>query len=86
MITQFPVINLNGADAMDLARQYHEAAIALESAVNLMGGIVHGRDYQTAPEGAYVTARAEMVERIKPLIDAYNELKMLAESCAEQAR
>jgi hypothetical protein len=82
MLTQVPLINLNGSDAMELARQYHEAAIALQNAVNLMGGIVHGRDY---PLGGYQTAQDEMVERIKPVIDAYNDLTQLARACAEQA-
>lgn len=83
---ELPNINLNGADGMDLARQYHETAKAVEHAVNLMGYLVHGRDYQGSPEGAFERAREEMLDRIKPMISAYNDLNQIAEYCAESAR
>lgn len=80
-----PNINLNGSDGMELARQYYEAAQAVENAANLMGRLVHGRDYQGSPDGAYERAYEQMVERLKPMISAYNDLKAIAEHCVEEA-
>lgn len=86
MVLQFPNINLNGAEGMDLATQYHEAAQAIEVAVNLMGRIVHGRDYQGLLDGSYTCAREQMMNRIKPMIEAFNDLNQIAQHCAENAR
>jgi hypothetical protein len=83
---QLPQINLNGSDGMDLASQYQDAANAIEHAINLMGRIPHGRDYQTLPDGAFTTARREMLERINPMITAREEMLALANHCAESAR
>ena len=80
---ELPNINLNGADGMDLARQYHEAAKAIEDAVGKMGHLVHGRDYQGAPDGSYSRAREEMLDRIKPMISAYNDLRQISMHCAD---
>jgi hypothetical protein len=83
---QFPGINLNGADATDLARQYYEAAKAVEHAADLQARIVHGRDYQTLSPEAYQKALDQMVERQKKLIEVYNDLRMLADYCIGEAR
>lgn len=80
---ELPTINLNGADGMDLARQYHEATQAISDAVDKMGRLVHGRDYQGAPEGSYSRAREEMLDRIKPMISAYNDLRQISMHCAD---
>lgn len=78
---QFPQINLNGSDAQSLAEQYHMAAIAVENALNATYGIVHGRDYQTLPEGAYTRAVREMEARQELLGTAAADLQRLTEHC-----
>lgn len=83
---QKPQINLNGSDGMDLARQYHEAALALENAMRLMSPLVHGRDWQTLPESSFILARKEMADAIKVLDGVRADLEEVARSCAEQAR
>ena len=83
---QYPNINLNGSDGLDLAVQYHKAAEALVTACSIMGRIAHGRDYQGLPDGAYFTAREEMIERIRRIHDTILELKLLESHCVEQAR
>ena len=70
---------------MDLARQYHEAAVAVGVAVEKMGRLVHGRDYQGAPVGSYEAVCRQMVGRIKPMISAQNDLRVIAEHCADKA-
>ena len=81
---QYPQINLNGADGLDLARQYAEAAQAVENAVEKMGRLVHGRDYQTAGVDAYRNAVEQMRDRIRPMVAIYNDLRDIAENCVDQ--
>ena len=83
---QMPQINLNGSDGDELAIQYHEAAQAIEKAMRLMSPLVHGRDWQTLPESAFVQARQEMSDAIKLLDGVRTDLEEVARSCVEQAR
>ena len=70
--------NLNGTDANELQRQWHEvwkAAEALQTA--LMQVTPHGRDYQTAPSGAYQEARVahlDLVGMARAVILAANDV------------
>lgn len=81
---QYPQINLNGSDAIDLAVQYHDAARSLEVACLKMSSIPHGRDYQTLPAGSYEKAREEMHHRVKAISVIMNELEELASNCVDQ--
>ena len=83
---QYPQINLNGTDALDLARQYFDAAKAVERAANLQANILHGRDYQTLPHEAYMRAKNDMLDRQKKLIEVYNDLMRIGENCVSQER
>lgn len=84
---QFPTINLNGTNPHCLAREYYEAAEAVELAHKRMQSIVHGRDYQH--EGGlaeYKLAVEQMQERSKRLIEVYNDLTRLGDFCIQEAR
>lgn len=83
---QLPVININGSSGEELARQHYEASIHLQEAVKLMGGIVHGRDYQGAPDGALQTAKTEMVNRMEAVLNVSHELTILAQHCSDNSR
>ena len=83
---QLPQINLNGSDGMELALQYNQAYVALEKGMSLMAPICHGRDFQGLPESAYITARQEMVDRMKTVQSVCDDLKALALHCAQHAR
>lgn len=78
----FPTINLNGSRPIVLAREYHEAARAVEEAHKRMQHLVHGREYQH--EGglaSYKLAVEQMQERSKKLIEVYNDLVQIADYC-----
>jgi len=83
---QYPQININGATAMDLAQQYDTAARAVEHAAELVGRLVHGRDYQTLSPDLYQNAVRENTERVKTLIAVYNDLMEIAHYCAGEVR
>ena len=54
----YPQINLNGTNGKDLRKEYLNAMLALEDAVNAMFQItVHGRDYHM--KGQHVTSEAQ---------------------------
>ena len=60
IMIQAPQVNLNGTSKESLMEQVRNAA---DACYNLQAQLAdmrpHGRDYQTAPEGAYQRARSE---------------------------
>lgn len=80
---QTPQINLNGSDGLELAFQYQNAANAVKEAIRVMSPIVHGRDYQTLPDGSYERAREEMIARIGVMLTVKDQLEYLALFCAK---
>lgn len=74
-----PIINLNGTSAENLIEEYKTAYLAVRAAVDALRQVtVHGRDFQTAPEGTYEKARAEQVARLEKLRQVEDELVSLA--------
>ena len=82
----YPIINLNGSSAQELAEQYHKACVACEDAIQVMAvTFPHGRDYQTAPRDHYLMARVEHEERIKMLTEVSRQLSLLRGHCYSSA-
>ncbi len=82
---QAPVINLNGTSANSLVEEYKTASHALREAINAVQNItVHGRDYQTAPEGCYQKARSEQTARLQKLETVLEEIESLHQQVYEQ--
>ncbi len=60
-----PTVNINGSSKKDLQSQQKTAYIALSDALEAMlKAAPHSRDFQTAPEGAFETARAQHDARL----------------------
>ena len=80
-----PVINLNGTSAEVLLEEYKMAYTATQAAIEALRRMtVHGRDFQTAPEGTYEKARAEQIARMEKLQQVGVEIVSLA--CEVQAQ
>ena len=80
-----PVINLNGSSAEHLVEEYKTAYQAVRAAYEALRHVtVHGRDFQTAPEGTYEKARAEQVARLEKLRQVEDDLASLACDVQEQ--
>lgn len=74
-----PKINLNGTSGQELLDQATNAADAICEAFQALQRMApNGRDYQTAPAGAYAQARTEHNSRLSRLDDIKNELEALA--------
>jgi hypothetical protein len=87
MITtiQAPQINLNGQDGMVLLREYNAAMVAVEAAGAALAQLdVHGRDYQTLGDGAYLLAREQHHERIRAIKTVSDDLLAIALSIFNQ--
>jgi hypothetical protein len=80
-----PVVNINGTSAKNLLEEYRAAGHALRTAIEAVSAMtVHGRDFQTAPEGLYQKARAEQVERLRKLQDVLKEVEAMHMAVYEQ--
>jgi hypothetical protein len=72
----YPYVNNNGATRESLIDARKQARSALRDALIAIGDCApHGRDYQTAPQGAYDTARQRYSEQVAALGKLCNELQ-----------
>jgi hypothetical protein len=84
-MNQAPRINLNGSDKNVLLQEYKTAWTAAVQLRNmLLFTSPHGRDYQTAPTGAYEIARNQHVARLKAVDIIANELMDICEQIQNQ--
>jgi len=80
-----PVINLNGSSAQTLVEEYKAAYTAIRVAYEAVQQVtVHGRDFQTAPEGTYEKARAEQTARLTKLQEVEDDMAELARLVQQQ--
>lgn len=80
-----PVLNLNGTSAKNLIEEYKAAYTAIQAAYEAVQQVtVHGRDFQTAPEGTYEKARAEQLARLTKLQEVADDMAELARLVQEQ--
>lgn len=82
---QAPVININGTSKevlMDQLVAVFHAGRALEKA--LAEAAPHGRDYQTAPPGAYQMARKQHEDRMKRVSSVLKEIEDIAIQIQDQ--
>ncbi len=64
MTTPMPMIHLNGSSAESLEKQYLEAMLALDAAIEKFNKIdFHGRDYYVISPDAYEKARVTRAEQ-----------------------
>ena len=81
------MVNLNGSSAKSLLEENREAWRALETAREaLTKAMPNGRDYQTAPEGAYQAARAQHIARIESVVNIQLDLDTIAEHLSDSIR
>jgi hypothetical protein len=84
---QAPLVNNNGTSKkalMDQLLAVYEAGRAMEKA--LAEASPHGRDYQTAPPGAYQTARKQHEDRAKRVSSVLKEIEDIALQVQDQGR
>lgn len=80
-----PIVNLNGSAGATLRDAYDAAVSAGSDALlALYDTAPNGRDYQTAPPGAFETARREHDRRIAALRDVQAELVALRDAVQDQ--
>lgn len=83
----FPHINRNGTSARMLARDYSDAALAVERAIEKLSEVeFHSRDYMQQPDGAAIWKQAveEHTARGAKLRSVAAELRALAEYAADK--
>lgn len=74
-----PTININGTSGQNLLDQATNAGEALREAFRTLQDMApNGRDYQTAPVGAYETARSQHNSRMSRLDDISKEIEEVA--------
>ena len=82
-----PIVNMNGSSQEELLEQVMAAKEAVAIAMKALAEATpHGRDYQTAPAGAYTVARGQHNVRFGKLVDVYEELQAIAVDIYEQRR
>ena len=84
---QFPQLNINGTDGLELLTSYEKAMHAVEDALNVLRKLdVHGRDYQTITDirNAVLTAQREHRERIAKVDGVWRDLIAIGEDIARQ--
>ena len=83
---QAPIININGSSADRLIAECKNAERALFDATEAVSAMtVHGRDFQTAPDGAYERMVKEHRERLAKLSAVYGEIRSLRVQIHAQA-
>jgi len=82
-----PIVNMNGTSQEVLLEQVMAAKEAVAIAMKALAEATpHGRDYQTAPAGAYKVARAQHSMRMCKMDEVYKELETIAVDIYEQRR
>ena len=72
---QAPVVNLNGTSKDALIEQVCDVRSAIDNALKALAlATPHGRDYQTAREGAYALAAAQHRDRVAALTVVSDDL------------
>jgi hypothetical protein len=78
MITQLPIIHLNGTSAHALLEDHVTALNSLRQAKEDIHGIeFHSRDYYPK-DGAWEIARKERIEMLQKLNEVYDDLEKIA--------
>lgn len=78
---QFPQVNINGTSRGALIQQLTDAYSALTDAISALSAMSpHGRDYQTLPDGSWLTARKEHDARIEAVVKVRDEIAAIFES------
>lgn len=78
---QAPVLNLNGSSREALFGQLEAAYLAGAAFADRLAECApHGRDYQTAPVGAYIKAREEHEARMRGVRDLLDQIESLVSS------
>lgn len=86
-MTTAPTINLNGSHGPALLEDVMNAHDAVGAAIAAAQKTSpNGRDYQTAPKGAFEAARAEHICRLTRLNDIVQEFEALAIAIQGQIR
>ena len=76
---QAPIVNLNGTSKDALMEQVGNARSAIDDALKALTlATPHGRDYQTASEGAYRLAAAQHRDRVAALTVVSDDLLKIA--------
>jgi|TARA_R110000765_G_scaffold351331_1_gene441317 hypothetical protein len=76
---QAPIVNLNGTSKDALMEQVGDARSAIDDALKALAlATPHGRDYQTASEGAYALAAAQHRDRVAALTVVSDDLLKIA--------
>lgn len=84
-VSTVPRVNLNGTSRGALVHQRREVCDALLSALRaLERAAPHGRDYQTAPQGAFEAARRQHEARCTQLADMRRQITQEAIEIQEQ--
>lgn len=83
---QAPMININGTSADELLAQIINAMVALRKAQQaITDAAPHGRDYQTAPDGAYFrVATAQHRSRLVRLTEISQEIENIGQQICDQ--
>jgi len=82
-----PIVNMNGTSQEVLLEQVMAAKEAVAIAMKALAEATpHGRDYQTAPAGAYAVARGQHNARMNKLSDVYEDLETIALDVYKQRR
>jgi len=80
-----PMININGSSKPWMLQNYRTTLHTLDVLRLQLGQIApHGRDYQTAPEGALDLAMAQHRQRYEALTLMTQEIEYLAECVQKQ--
>ena len=76
---QAPVVNLNGTSKDALVGQVCNVRSAIDNALKALAlATPHGRDYQTASDGAYALAAAQHRDRVAALTVVSDDLLKIA--------
>lgn len=81
-----PRVNINGTSRAELIEQQQAVIMATRVLLRaLHEALPHGRDYQTAPDGAFAAAREQWLKRLSRAAKTEAEATAIAEFLAEGA-
>lgn len=81
----YPQINLNGTNGQELLEQNIDARTALQLASKAVErAYPNGRDYQTLPSDAFISASKEAERRLRTLNTLIIEYEAIAENISKQ--
>jgi hypothetical protein len=80
-----PTLHLNGSGWDNLYEQYHEALMAIQTALEKLPR-PHGRDYYVQGDHAYMEARRQFEAQREKLVAVEDELQAILSKVYEQHR